>query len=73
MLTDWDQTRLEITVDNIRIGSEADKFQLNFGSVSPSRYDSITYHEGYPCPGVIGCLSIYFVLIHTRIIGLSYV
>ena len=60
VLTDWSQNRLEITVDNITIGSEADKFQINFGSVSPSDFDSITDNEGHPCPNLLWCLSIYF-------------
>ena len=61
-------------MDNITIGSEADKFQLHLGSVSPSDFDSITYHEGYPYPNVLGCMSIISFSNSYKIInGLSYV
>ena len=46
ILTDWDNNTLEVTADNFKIASEEDKFKLSFGSVSPSEYDSLSYHNG---------------------------
>ena len=46
LLTDWNNVTLEVTADNFKIGSEEDKFKISFGSVSPSQFDSLTYHRG---------------------------
>ena len=46
LLTDWNNVTLEVTADNFKIASEEDKFKISFGPVSPTDYDSLSYHNG---------------------------
>ena len=46
ILTDWEDNKLEMSADNFKIGSEADKFNINFDTITPPQFDGLQLHKG---------------------------
>ena len=44
ILTDWSGVNLEVTIDNVKIGSEADNYKITFATITGS--DSISKNNG---------------------------